>query len=255
MFNLFKKSPLLPEDTIAWLEDGFAWCLQCFGSDALQRTPLVQPSDEHFPGREKQPDAMANLILGHVQRHAGLAHWPLQAVDRHHAELPEQSPIAGLLTQTGTRLEIPYEPQQVAAPEVMIANYAHALAHHLGHLAPTPPPCDAEQWPHMAELLAVYLGFGIMLANTANPYRGGGCARCVSPAMERQGFLSEDETTYGLALFCALKGISEKEVIPHLKSSLRPFFKKALKEVRQRQNTFSQLQQIHSQPSLRYLAG
>ncbi|MDH5302153.1 MAG: hypothetical protein OEW58_12415 [Gammaproteobacteria bacterium] len=253
MLNLFKKTPLLPEEAALWLHQGFGWCLTNFGSDAFAGSALIQPNDQHFPGRENSVHGMASLILGHVQRHAGLSHWPVRAVDIHQMPEGTLSATTELATQSSTWLDIGYEPQQVSAPEVLIANYAHVLAHHLGLQAKTPPPCEADQWPLMTELLAIYLGFGIMLANTASPYRGGGCGSCRCAATERQGFLSQDEATYALAMFCSLKQVNEKEVTTYLKSSLRPFFKKAMKELSQTNSNLHELAQISSQPALRFI--
>lgn len=234
----FLSRQVLPEESVEWIFEGFGWIASEFGVEVLKNnTMLVEPNARFFPGQADSPEAMAELIATHIKQHMGLAHWQIVLRDHNLGELPADS-------SQSTLPVIYYEPQQVNSPEVFIANLAHALAHHAGLQAATPPPCDEEMWFHMMELLAIYMGFGVMMANTAQPYRGGGCARCVSPLLERTGFLSEDEATYALAVFCQLKGVDAKSVLPHLKKSLRPVFKKSVRDLLSRKERVLALETV-----------
>lgn len=256
--NLFKKQALLPDEAITWLFDGFAWALQNFGSDVFDNeTILVEPSNKCFPGKGDNIDEMAQLILGHVKKFAGLDYLPCRIVNhREFNQAPEalanmQQVMQGLQVGDNTALTLLYEPQQVGNPNAMVANYAHALAYHLGSLAQSPAPCDQEQWPHMMELLAVTMGFGIMFANTAHAKVNVGCGSCNNPAMERQGALDEMEALYALAIFCVLKEVPAKVVVPHLKRYLRPLLKKMIKDVEQRGDALARLRAINSRAQFR----
>ncbi|MBL1260343.1 MAG: hypothetical protein COB33_007425 [Thiotrichaceae bacterium] len=88
-------------------------------------------------------------------------------------------------------------------------------------------------------------GFGLMLANTVTPHRGG-YGSCRSPAMERVGNLAEREVAYALAIFCVLKEVSEKKVTRHLKKTLKGFFKKALKDAGGREMMLADLKAIEA---------
>jgi len=112
----------------------------------------------------------------------------------------------------------------------MIATYAHILSHHMGRMAKVPPPGGIDYWPQATELLATFLGFGLMFANSAYNFRGG-CGSCYNPYAQREAYLSEAETTYALALFCLLKGVPNSAVTPHLKSHLRGVYRKSVKEI------------------------
>ena len=97
------------------------------------------------------------------------------------------------------------------------------------------PPGGADYSPMAGELTGVFMGFGIMFANSAVIARSGGCGGCgggQSPV--RQVFLSEEEATYALAVFCHLKSIDGNKATKHLKKHLRRFFKAALKDCKQR---------------------
>jgi len=246
MFGFIKTKPLLEEDATHWVYDAFAWSLKNFDADVFFReTILVNPTNQHFPGRESNAHGMASLIFEQVKRYAGMTHWPCRLVNSNDAVLnsPTKVMIEGSLrgsknidiapVEEAQKLVIPYNTDQLAKPEALIANYAHILAHYLGQTASELPPGGESFWPQATELLAVFMGFGIMVANSAYTFRGG-CGSCYNPLAERSAFLSQDEATYALAIFCALKDIPSKEVLPHLKKYLRPVFKAALKEIKQK---------------------
>ena len=263
MLDLFSKQPPLPESSIQWLFDALEWSLINFGSDVFyDETWLVTPSNTDFPADENSPAGMAQSILDQVKRHAGVKYWPCKAVDHNSVDDAPQTPasiqqvlealpaqqqtaVAGQ-TPDGPALKLFYEPLQIRNPQAMIANYAHGLAHHLGHLAREHPPCDTDQWPHMAEAIAIYLGFGIIMANTANPTLKGGCGGCRPSTLDRSGFLSQYEASYALAIFCVLKEITAKDALQYLKGDLKSFFKKAYKDVSQRTQMLATLKNIHS---------
>lgn len=252
MFALFDKKPLLDAESTQWLFDAFSWCLEHFDAEIFYRdTQLVLPTNDFFPGRVDSEAGMANLIFDQVKQYAGIAHWPTRLADQSTCEISHspQVEIKGALrgpegigndyATDDQRLLIPYSGQQINNPEGMIATFAHTLAHHMGQMAPEPPPGGTEHWPHVTELLAIYLGFGVMFANSAFTFRGG-CGSCGSGA-SRKAYLSEWEATYVLAIFAVLKGIPNSAVTRHLKSHLRGYFKKAVKEINQRDDDLARL--------------
>jgi hypothetical protein len=256
MFGLIKTKPLLDEDTTHWLFDAFAWSLKNFDANVFyHESILVTPSNQHFPGRVDSPHGMAELIFEQVKSYAGMTHWPCRLVDSQDPLInaPPQVMIEGPLrgskgvvsahVDESHRLVIPYNTHQLAKPEALIANYAHLMAHYLGQLANELPPGGESFWPQATELLAVFMGFGVMVANSAYTFRGG-CGSCYNPLAERSAFLSQDEATYALAIFCALKDIPAKDVLPHLKNYLRPVFKTALKEIQHKSDELRKLKAI-----------
>ncbi|WP_444994775.1 hypothetical protein [Aliikangiella sp. IMCC44359] len=131
------------------------------------------------------------------------------------------------------RIPFVYHPQQLKNPEGLIAHLAHGLSHHLASVATKRPPGGAEYLPMASELIGIFMGFGLMYANSAKAKHFGGCGSCgQGPA--RQAFLSEEEATYALALFCQLKGVESRDVTKHLKKHLRGFFKAAVKDCKKR---------------------
>jgi hypothetical protein len=240
----FNHKPVLDEETVQWLIDTYAWALRNFDAGVFRdETVLVQPNDRFFPGRVDSVEGMAGLICDKVKEYAAIAHWPTRLLDGRQCRLeePPQLLLAGPLrgsrgvvpeaVEEGQRLPILYDPALINNPEAMIASFAHSFAHYLGTLAQEPPPGGEENWPHVTEVLATFLGFGLLMANSAFNVRIPRCGSCGPAPVDRQSFLSEHDMTYALAIFCTLKAIPNREVLPHLKSSLRGFYKRAVKDV------------------------
>jgi len=245
-FSLFNTRPLLEESSSQWLIDAFAWSLQHFDAVLFyEETRLILPTNEFFPGRTDSVEGMANLIFDRVKEYALVSHWPTLLADQHACSVVEPSQVeikgalrgsAGVVDESisdARRLLIPYNPQQISNPEGIIASFAHVLAHHLGQMTKEPPPGGLDYWPHATELLAIYLGFGLMFANSAFTFRGS-CGSCYNPNAVRDAYLSEREATYALAIFAVLKDIPNRAVITHLKKHLRGFYKKAVKDIKTR---------------------
>ncbi len=258
MFSRILKPPqLLDETSVLWMFDTFAWMLRNFDATVFSdETILVTPSNAHFPGSEASAEGMASLVFDRVKVYAGMQHWPCRLADEYAVEniVPPHIQIEGpargaagvapISTAESEKLVIVYSRDHLRDPEVLIANFAHVLAHYLGTTATEAPPGGEENWPHVTELLAVFMGFGVMMANSANTAKIRSCSSCSGPAVERENFLSQYDITYALAIFCSLKGIPARQAVEHLKSSLRPFFKKAMKDVMRRKPQLLRVQEM-----------
>jgi hypothetical protein len=241
--KILRPKAVLDEETTLWLFDTFAWALRNLEAGVFyDETILVTPSNEHFPGTENTAHGMANLIFNQVKEYAGLKHWPTKLISMAEGTPGRQPKIEikgalrgskGIMPDYAVshRLVIAYNPGQLRDSEVLIADYAHMLGHYLGSMSQELPPGGVENWPHVTEVVAVFMGFGLMMANSAHTVKIRSCGSCSGPAVERSNALSQYDITYALAIFCGLKGIPTRDVLVHLKKSLRPFYKKAAKEV------------------------
>jgi hypothetical protein len=250
---LLKKKPPLDEASVHWLFDVFGWSLRNFSSSVFyQQTVLVLPNNECFPGKVDSVQGMAELVFSRVVEYAGLAHWPWQVTEQSHCYVQGSvSPPAGaaqdfsgsqVLEMEGEQvLPVVYSRQHIGNPEALIAGFAHTLAQYLGSTAREIPPGGVENWPQVTEVLATYLGFGLMFANSAFIFPPGGCGSCGS-SVSRDNALSQWDSTYALALFTVLKGLSARKVKPHLKKSLRSYFQRCVVDVSSRRQMLSHLQ-------------
>ena len=259
VFGLFSKNKLLDDESILWMFDTYAWALNNFGSDVFyNETKLILPSNEYFPGRENSLHGMASLIFEQVKAHAGLKHWPCRLGDQNTCNMTMLPKLQiegavrgskGVIPDTideADKLLITYDPSQVRHPEVLIASYAHTLAHYMGSTARERPPGGEENWPHVTEVLAVFMGFGVMFANSALNLKISSCGSCQGPLAERNNFLSQYDITYALAMFSVLKNIEDKQVTHNLKSSLRTFYKKSVKDIKNKKEEMERLRSINT---------
>lgn len=239
MFGLFKDTLLVDEDVAEWIFATFHWALKEFEADVFfEQTQLVLPNNAFFPGEVKSVEEMAGLVFSKVKEYAHVQHWPMQLVAPHEyqsVQLPAlpyhgrgQNQIA--LAQPGDMVPISFNPGQINKPESLISSFAHAVGHYVGLSARESSPGGAQTWPQTAEMVAITMGFGVVMANSAYTFRTG-CGSCYNPAANRLAALQENEAIFALAIFCRLKNISYKDVKPHLKAYLRPLFKRGLKQV------------------------
>ncbi len=256
-FSLFQNKPLLDEATAQWLFDCYAWALRQFDARLFyEESVLVLPNDRFFPGQVSSIEEMAGLILDKVKLYAGVSHWPTRLVDGRQctveptAQLVLAGPIRGSVgitpgkVETSQRLHIAYDPALVNNPEAMIALLSHQIAHYMAGLSDTPPPGGEQNWAQSTEVLAVFLGFGLVFANSAFNVRIPRCGSCSPQPVDRQSYLSQYDTTYALAIYCTLKGLPNRAVLPSLKSPLRGFYKKAVKEIAANEVALARLRQI-----------
>ena len=241
--GLFDRQPLLDEDYAGWMFDVYAWAMRNFDPIMFRdETLLVTPTNQHFPGRAKNHEEMANMILERVLAYAGMSHWPLKLLPPGSCVLEPSTEVQVISGVRGSRavaasessasLTLGYDPDYLNNPELTIALFAHGLAYYLGRSAVEPPPGGSENWPYVTEIVAVFLGFGLMFANTALIFPRGGC--CGGPVVQRRASLSQHDITYALAIFAALKRLPQQQVLRHLKGSLRGHFRRAMHEVKGR---------------------
>lgn len=237
------RKPVTDPDVSDWLVQVYLWALENFEADVFYRdTVLVQPTNEYFPGRETSVQGMATLIFEKVCLYSGMEYWPLRLVHQPECSIGDppvievNGPIRGpesrnSFRSTSGNLAVTYDPALISNPEAIIANFAHTLAVHLGRSAKVTPPGGVENWVLTTEVLAIFMGFGLMFANSAFNFNVSKCGSCRPQVPDRRNFLNQYDATYALAIFSVLKGIPTKMVLAHLKKSLRKFYRRAVKEV------------------------
>lgn len=248
MLNLLKSKPLIDQASAEWIFETYAWALNNFDSqEFFSRSRLVQPTNDFFPGRATSQYSLAEQIFHHTLKYMGLTHWPIQLQAPHQfLNLPNQTiDIVHFERHSGTQLlpEISHQPpiyltynsQQTSKPEDLSSSFAHNIAQHVIFQSQQLPPGGPDYFFEAAEILAIFMGFGVMFANSAYTFRGG-CGSCYNPQANRKATLSENNVLFALALFCCLKDIPKNEASRFLKKHLRSPFKKAM-------------QQIHQQPT------
>lgn len=146
----------------------------------------------------------------------------------------DSGPLGTFSVSDDDVVKITYNPKTLSDPESYIATVAHELAHYLMLHADELPPGGIENHEYATDALAVVMGFGVFLSNTAFQFSQYTSVDSQGWSTQTQGYLSQYELVYCLAIFAALKNIPKSSVLQHLKPSLRGFYRKCEKELTRR---------------------
>jgi len=240
--TFFKAKPVVDETSREWIFDTFAWCIDQLDGDFFQQnSELILPNNTFYPGSVSCVEEMAETIFANTIRYSGMTSWPIKLVS---ATSFTQKPMPQLFFESTLRgencklvnketvpaIEIAFHPSQLNQPQDLIAYLvqiqASILVSQNGMLAPR----GKEVLAQTIDLVACFMGFGVIFANTAYQFKGG-CGSCNNRNLNRQAALPELETVYALALFCVIKGCDIKMVKKELKSHLYKPFCQARKEI------------------------
>lgn len=243
MFGLFRKGPLLGTDLAEAHFDCFAWLLRHTGGmNALRQGRMILPTPTYYQRSGAQGHEFAAVLFEQTRQHARMADWPCEL----HMQEPDPDPHMGgwqmvkgaphgpggtwQATDGGAR--ITYNPARLGDAQSLVATFAHELAHYRTASFPEPPPGGWEAWEDATDLAAVFLGFGVFLANTRFQFSQFTSGESIGWKWRRQGYLSEPEVLNMHAIYTVLLEIPPSDTLRHLKPSLRGIFKRVLRDVR-----------------------
>lgn len=237
---------VIDADSHQWILDTFSWALSHF--DVLEfknNSQLVLPNNQFYQGSVSSVHEMALSIFKQTTQYAGMQEWPILLVTPERFLAGSQqiiippfnmvdhcrgdnTPFAKLNNEDSEKLQkqpimLSYRANQVNQPQDLISSIVQNLANILIVQQRSLPPGGEEYIPQAVDIIACFMGFGVIFSNTAYQFKGG-CGSCNNPNANRQSALPENETLHALALFCLLKAIKPKVVKPHLKSHLRKQF-------------------------------
>lgn len=227
----FGRKPIVDVDTASWHLENFAWLIQEFGPSRFAKTQLVLPKPGYFTAGDKQDHNFAVHIFEQVKTYCGMSDWEVDLVvddnpvavrtEISHAMIAPQKHAIGTFAAAGNRVQISYVPELVRRPDRLIATFAHELSHYLLATARSEPPCDDDEKEFLTDLTAVYLGFGVFLANARFNFEGS----VNGWRMGRSGYLPEADLIFALSIFIGMKDIDPGPAVgclkPHLAAMLR----------------------------------
>lgn len=259
--TLFKTKPIIDESSKEWIFDTFAWCIENLDKDFFKNnSELILPNNNFYPGSVSSVEEMSATIFSNTTKYTGLTSWPMRLVP---AERFSQKPMPRLMFESSLRgenakvssttlenfsykiegeatpntIDIAFHSSQLNQPQDLIAYLVQMQASILVNqyninFPDNEAPGGKELLPQTIDLVACFMGFGVIFANTAYQFKGG-CGSCNNRNLNRQAALPELETVYALALFCALKGSDIKPIKKALKSHLYKQFRQAHKDILQ----------------------
>ena len=241
MLSFFRARLPIDEGELEWQLASFKWLTAEFGN--VGDTPLVLPTPDFFapaPGRASPQD-----WFDAVRSLAGMNDWPctLEAGERDRPKAAGNAHLlyhdgppapAGTFAQRGDesgarQIVITYNPDLEDDPAALIGTFAHELAHYLMYSATTAPPGGWDMHELHTDLCAVYMGFGIFLANGARDFRQYQSGGEMGWSSSVRGYLSEGALVTALAIFQLLAGRDPMAASPYLKDYLRTDLRRASK--------------------------
>lgn len=248
MIGLFRPRLPVDDDELEFQLATFKWLAREFG-DAGE-SPLVLPTPEFFPAvHAAGARAGVRELFDDVRRGAGMADWrceleagagdrPIEAGNAH--LLRHEGPAAPCGTfrtaedDAGGYAIITYNPDMAQDQAALTATFAHELGHYLMATSRSAPPGDWDLHELHTDIAAVYLGFGIFLANSARHFTQFQSAGSMGWSSRTQGYLSEGALVTALAIFQRLAGRDPLEAEPWLKGYLRKDLRRAARALANR---------------------
>src|SRR3569623_739950 len=244
MLGLFKLRPPVDDEEYDWLGAGFAWLTREFGGNSgLRGAELVLPNQDFFPYSKLKGHDRALELFDQVRALAGMSDWQCDlipgAASREHRvttghglKHERKGPPLGTFGYANGRYYVTYNPASLADPATLVATFAHELSHYLIHTAETAPPGGRELAEHATDLAAVFMGFGVLMANSAKSFGQFQNFGEMGWQLQARGYLSENALTTALALFVVASGADADEAASALKDYLRKPFRRAAKAIR-----------------------
>ena len=216
----------------AWAERRMLWLAARFGLDRMRAARVILPTVEFFPdpyyGDEAGARACFDRMCGYLAVPVGSV--TLEVLD------DDRMPGAAGLYQQRERSHISVARSGLASLPRLLATIAHELAHELlfkgGHLTGDTP--DHEQ---VTDLLPVFLGAGVFLANATVESTSVSDGTYHSWSISRRGYLNSITLGYALALFAFGRGEDRPAWAGYLRADARVTLRNGLRYLRKTGDT------------------
>jgi hypothetical protein len=243
----FTRKSIVDDDTAAWHIDNFAWLVRQFGGAAgLAKAELVLPGPGFFVTDGETGHAFALRVFDQIKAYCGMSDWEVELVADDNPLANENAPslvmvapqkhALGTFGVAGNRIAISYVPSLLQRPDKFIATMAHELAHYLLTTRREAPPCEDEESEYLTDLAAVYLGFGVFLANARFFHETYEDGQIQGWRIGHSGYLPEPDLVFALALFIQTKSIDAGSALARLKPHLATMLRRTLRDLGKRES-------------------
>ncbi len=228
---LFKPKPPIAQDEYEWLLACFAW-LRTVLDDGDIRPELVLPDHPALTSARTAPE-----LFEAVRSLCGMADWPCR-LERVDDDFDPGDPLiqqeggsaCGTFSVERGEAVIRYSSAMLRNPDALAATFAHELCHYL-LIDAGDPPDGPDLMEHSTDCAAAWLGFGVLLANSARQFEQWTDGHWQGWRASTAGYLSEQALVTATALFAALHRHDTAGAEAALKPYLRRDFRKARKAV------------------------
>lgn len=232
MFGFFRKKKIIkapiPDESQKWMLDTFKWLLDEFDKEKIISRKTLCPTAQDFPYKfeQSEKDALTLLPIIAAQMEIDPAKIELSFYDQSLMEFaagggtrlfsqqdPNNQYSAGTFKKRANRFHISLEVSQFKDTENLIAT----LAHELSHIKLIGENRIKENDEFLTDLTTVIYGLGIFCANASFKFYTG----FDSWGYNKQGYLSQQEWGFALALLAYLKGEKMPTWINHLTPNIK----------------------------------
>lgn len=216
MFGWF--APKCPLNVLekTWTEWRMRWLADQFGVGRLLQAKVILPTEEYFPSPLGSDPKSPRYLLDRLCAYMGV---PPSSISLEIVP-DEQMPGAAGLYHQRKRSLICVALSQLTDPVRLLATLTHELAHELllggGILS-----ADVSDHEWVTDLLPVFLGTGISLANATIQDSSGYSGTWSWWSISRQGYLPSRMFGYAFALFAFVRGETEPTWAEHLRLDAR----------------------------------
>ncbi|GAB5559780.1 MAG: hypothetical protein SynsKO_14270 [Synoicihabitans sp.] len=238
------------EERAFWLLESYVWLNQSL-PPMSQRGPdgIIFPHDTRFARRNTFDHTYAVFLFETVQGMMELSEWPCEL----HPEFDDQKAFidsaksTGLLGDSKTagaagtfrveednRVIITYSTDKLRDPISLAATFAHELSHYLLATIRDEPPTgwkDLEYLTDLTDLTAIKEGFGIFLSQSCFQFQQWSDALSGGWSQSNQGYLSESEISFALALYSHLHDVEEEKIAANLKPNAKESYYLAMDDL------------------------
>lgn len=226
---------MAPErEFVDWLFETAEWAIRWLHilPTVESGATIVLPRDDDFPvDSTLSGHDLALDLFGFVLEHANLSEWPFVL----QPERPPEGAVKGDAVEEpapdANSMIVPYDRSDLEVPDFFVACCARGIAHYYAQDTPIPGPGGAERFDATVDVTAVFLGFGVFMANACRHVERRGVGFSFEVRRRTLGVLDEFELCYALALRLVSIGEDFATVKPHLRRELRVLVSDAIRDL------------------------
>jgi len=234
MFGSLRSKAECPIDASYrdWINSRWKWLEDQFGLDRLRSAHVVVPRPQYFPDRYRGTEEDAQRMLGRVCNYMGIDAATIDLI-LYEDNTPSyeghwREATAGLYQAHEGKFRIWIEVSNLDDPLAMVATMSHELGHvHLlghGRLSE-----DADDQEPLTDLLTVFLGLGVITANSVIREQYWHEGNSSGWKMGRRGYLGMPQYGYALSLFARARGEDGSNFLNELRLDVRSSFRQSMR--------------------------
>ncbi len=224
MFGLFPASCPLSTNEKVWVERTMRWFADQFGIERMRNARVILPTDEFFPDPYAADFFSARKCLDRMCAYMDIDPTTITL------EILEDEQMVGAagVYEIGEQSNICIAMRQLVHPDHLLKTITHELAHELllkiKRLSP-----DTSDHEQMTDLLPVFLGTGIFIANATITSTSGNEGSNYYWTVSKQGYLSSITLGYAFALFAYVRGERRPAWAKYLRTDALATFRQGLR--------------------------